>query len=243
MPLPTTQTDYSIGGTPALVFPTKARSATGLEVFQLVVASAALCSAALEARLRLLRPCESPLPLDDLRAAGLPDALLLWMLFQGHCERFPARPGAQPRLDLALPSLPLTPTSAFALTPAGEEFVAWLLAGPLFSDHEEQFARTWSALAMGDLLPHYDRERRVFRWGRHLIKCFRQPSTNQEIILCSAEELGWPEWFDDPLPGPAGTNPKMRLHDTIKDLNRRQKMPLIRFKGDGTGTRIGWEFR
>jgi hypothetical protein len=38
-------------------------------------------------------------------------------------------------------------------------------------------------------------------------------------------------------------NPKILLHDTIKDLNRRQLPYLIHFKGDGTGRRIGWEYR
>jgi hypothetical protein len=63
------------------------------------------------------------------------------------------------------------------------------------------------------------------------------------IVLCSAEELGWPLWFDDPLPRQGGGRAKVRCHDTIKDLNRRQTPHLIHFKGDGTGMRIGWEYR
>jgi hypothetical protein len=76
-----------------------------------------------------------------------------------------------------------------------------------------------------------------------VLKRFRQPSANQELILQSAEELGWARWFDDPLPRGQANNPKMRLHDTIKDLNRRQSPPLVHFKGDGSGTRVGWELR
>jgi hypothetical protein len=33
------------------------------------------------------------------------------------------------------------------------------------------------------------------------------------------------------------------LHDTVKDLNRRQRVPLVHFMGAGTGTRVGWELR
>jgi hypothetical protein len=33
----------------------------------------------------------------------------------------------------------------------------------------------------------------------------------------------------------------VRLHDTIKDLNRRQRRAFIHFVGDGTGKRVGWE--
>ena len=32
---------------------------------------------------------------------------------------------------------------------------------------------------------------------------------------------------------------KRHLHVTITDLNRRQIAAVVRFKGDGTGTRIG----
>ena len=64
-----------------------------------------------------------------------------------------------------------------------------------------------------------------------------------ELILCAAEELFWATWIDDPLPRQAGMNAKVRLHDTIKDLNRRQHPYVIQFKGDGTGTRVGWEYR
>src|SRR5437764_640806 len=56
-------------------------------------------------------------------------------------------------------------------------------------------------------------------------------------------ELRWTRWLDDPLPRKPGKCSKQRLHDTIKDLNRRQTPHLIQFKGDGTGTRVGWEYR
>jgi len=35
----------------------------------------------------------------------------------------------------------------------------------------------------------------------------------------------------------------VRLHDTIKNLNRHQYPHLVHFKGDGTGTMVGWELR
>jgi hypothetical protein len=46
---------------------------------------------------------------------------------------------------------------------------------------------------------------------------------------------------DDPLPPTSGVLAETRPQDTIKDLNRRQGCYLVHFKGDGTGTRIGWE--
>ena len=95
----------------------------------------------------------------------------------------------------------------------------------------------------GRLTPSYDAERRLFRWGQHILKRFRQPSVNQEAILAAAEELGWPELFDDPLPGKAGVNAKRRLHDTVKDLNRRQIQPRIHFLCNNDGEGVGWAAR
>jgi len=68
-------------------------------------------------------------------------------------------------------------------------------------------------------------------------------TVSQAQPLCAAEEEQWPNWFDDPLWWQAGTSGKVRLHATIQDLNRRQVRYLIHFKGDGTGTRVGWKYR
>jgi hypothetical protein len=44
----------------------------------------------------------------------------------------------------------------------------------------------------------------------------------------------------DPLPEEDGILPRERLWQTIKQLNRTIKPPLIHFGGDGTGTRVCW---
>jgi hypothetical protein len=98
-------------------------------------------------------------------------------------------------------------------------------------------------LLLGRFVPHYQPEDRLFTWGHQVLKQFRQPSHNQELILRTGEELRWPAWFDDPMPKRRGKDPKVQVHDTIKDLNRRQTLHLVHFKGDGTGRRIGWEYR
>lgn len=91
--------------------------------------------------------------------------------------------------------------------------------------------------------PYYDTEnRRLFCCGQ-VVKRFRVPAPNQHLILSAAQELRWLKWFDDPLPRGNCRNPKVRLHDTIKALNGNQAPYLIHFKGDGTGTRVGWELR
>ena len=89
--------------------------------------------------------------------------------------------------------------------------------------------------------PKWDQQRRQLRIGAELVKEFKLPSPNQETVLMAFEEEGWPPRIDDPLPPVAQLDPRRRLHDTIKALNRKQKHYLIRFRGDGSGEGIRWE--
>ena len=89
--------------------------------------------------------------------------------------------------------------------------------------------------------PKWDHQRRQLRLGSQLVKEFKLPSPNQETVLMAFEEEGWPPRVDDPLPPIARLDPRRRLHDTIKALNRKQKQQLIRFRGDGSGEGIRWE--
>jgi hypothetical protein len=139
-------------------------------------------------------------------------------------------------------SLLLTEQNRLSLTEEGRSFADHFLA-ELLGSEDGFFNTAWEHLLLGRFTPSYDAEQRLFIWGRHLLKRFRQPSENQEAILRAGEEMAWPCWFDDPLPHAAGMNPKVRLHDAIKWLNHRQVDYLIHFKGNGSGTRLGWEYR
>jgi len=92
------------------------------------------------------------------------------------------------------------------------------------------------------LKPVWDPASREFRVGNLLVKRFRVPAANQELVLTAFEEDGWPRWINDPLVPKHDVCPKRRVHDTINRLNRNQKVPLIRFVGNGSGTGFGWEF-
>jgi hypothetical protein len=132
----------------------------------------------------------------------------------------------------------VTDPSRFALTAAGKEIMMRTLENEVQALAAVRLSET---LSSGRLAPRYHADERRLCWGCHVVKCFRQPAANQELIPLTAEELAWPDWFDDPLSHAGGMNPKKRLHDTIKCLNHNQKARLIHFNGDGTGTRIGWE--
>jgi hypothetical protein len=91
-----------------------------------------------------------------------------------------------------------------------------------------------------NLKPIWDSRRRELRVGELVVKKFRVPAENQELILSAFEEDGWPEYVDDPLPRKPSIVPKLRLHNAINRLNGRQLAPLLRFHGNGNGNAIGW---
>lgn len=89
-------------------------------------------------------------------------------------------------------------------------------------------------------VPHWDSVQRQLRLGEQLIKWFRRPAPNQELILTVFQEEGWPRSVLNPLRPDPLVDAKQRLHDTIKSLNRSQLNRLIVFGGDGTGKSIFW---
>ncbi len=88
--------------------------------------------------------------------------------------------------------------------------------------------------------PQWDADLRVLKFGSDLVKCYRVPAANQELILNVFQEDGWPDWIDDPLPPLPSIDPKRRLQATIKSLNRNQIAPLLRFHCNGNGRRVSW---
>lgn len=88
--------------------------------------------------------------------------------------------------------------------------------------------------------PHYDQDRRELWYAGHLIKRYKVPAKNQELILLAFDEEGWPARIDDPLPPTDDIEPKLRLRDTITQLNRHRRTFGLRFHGDGNGRGIKW---
>ncbi len=84
-------------------------------------------------------------------------------------------------------------------------------------------------------IPCWDRKRRELRIGGVVVKKFKWPAENQEQVLEAFEEEGWPPRIDDPLIRHPKIDPKRRLHDTLKCLNRKQVHEYVKFRGDGTG--------
>lgn len=169
---------------------------------------------------------------------------LRWLICKGyvaHTQETTQR-GVAGRSFQPGPPLSFTKRSCFALTDAGLAMIEashdlHTANGPL-----PQSAPSTDNSHVSPPLPHWDAERRELRLGPTLVKQFRLPSPNQETILAAFEEEGWPSSLDDPLPPHPEQDSKRRLHETIRSLNCHQKHRLIRFKGNGTGQRILWEY-
>jgi len=127
------------------------------------------------------------------------------------------------------------------LTQAGLVYVRHRLLPAALSDAEPRSARP----ANGALLPYWDAANRRLWLGAYLVKEFRQPAPNQTTLLDVFQEQAWAGHIDDPLARTAGEaekDAKRRLHETIKNLNRGLAVGTLRFRGDGTGEGVVWEF-
>jgi hypothetical protein len=224
--------------------PQEPRRATRGELWAFVIAYLDLLGEYWDAQDQRVDPRRRALPRAHFHKAGVGDDILLWLFYHGHVEhrvQHPTAPGS-PAGEPAGGTTQFHDGSLFWLTDAGAVFADALLADFFNRREPQSFQAAWERLAVGLLVPRYDGQDRLFCWGVHALKEFRQPAGNQELILGTAEELRWQAWFDDPLPrGGKIRNPKVRLHDVIKDLNRRQWRSLVHFRGDGTGTRVGWK--
>lgn len=181
--------------------------------------------------------------IDQLRALGLSHTDLRCLLCRGYLEHARERSTASTSVRIFQPlrTLILPPRTCFVLTARG-----WKAASELGTEKSANgVARAEGSMAVPCSLPktpRWDGEARQLWWEGYLLKEFRRPAVNQQLVLTALEEEGWPPRIDDPLPPTAGINPKVRLHDTIKTLNRHHLYRHIRFGGDGRGRGIHWFF-
>ncbi len=178
--------------------------------------------------------------IDQFRALDLSHTELRCLLCWGYLEHARERTaaGSRRRSFEPLSTLVLPKRTCFVLTAKGQE------AAKMDAEKVKRvFASVMKQTEAQDSLrevPRWNSASRELCWGNYLIKQFRLPAVNQETVLAALEEEGWPLRIDDPLPQTPDIDPKVRLHDTIKALNRHQRRRLIRFRGDGSGSGIRW---
>ena len=177
---------------------------------------------------------------------GLSNSEFRWLICKGYVEhaRELTDRGATLRTFRRVNSLSFSPQSCFVLTEAGAAAAIAMetTAAPNQPNEIEEVLSGNQPSESEESTPEWDPDRHQLRVGDLVVKQFNVPSPNQETLLTAFEEEGWPPQIDDPLPPVAQVDPKRRLRDTIRGLNRNQKNCVIRFMGDGTGEGVHWVF-
>ena len=180
--------------------------------------------------------------LHNLLDLGLMIGKLRRMVLLGYIEHAVevTRPQDRSRKFQPARNLCFHPRSCFVLAEAGVRFFELLGAD---GGEADAMAVVSPAASMAPCrpTPQWDGQRRVLRFEGQVVKHFKVPSSNQEVILAAFQEEGWPTAIDDPLPFAVDLAPKYRLRQAIRRLNNNQENRLLRFRGDGTGERILWE--
>jgi hypothetical protein len=183
--------------------------------------------------------------LDELRQHGLALLDLRWLVARGFAEhrREMTVPGDANRTFRVLSSTEFPGSTAVALTRQGATALSWLLSDEGIASPKYEAGPTVgpSPTDTPASMPVWDGARRELRFENQVVKRFRVPAANQEIILQAFQEDGWPHCIDDPLPPSKDSDAKGRLLATIKSLNRNQLAALLLFHGNGNGFQIYWE--
>jgi hypothetical protein len=177
-------------------------------------------------------PWEFAVEIDHLHADGLTHSRLRWLRWKGYVTHRVENTSDNGQLRTFRPeaNLGLQPGSCFLLTEAGLAFASaeppyqWEHPGPN------------GAAAK----PVWHPGLRELRLGEVLVKSFKQPAPNQELVLRAFGEEGWPPRIDDPLSPEQEQDSKRRLNNTIRNLNRSHATRLIHFEGGGDGQSVRW---
>jgi len=183
----------------------------------------------------LLEAWDFAVELPSLHSTGLSTSDLRWLICKGYVDHAAEVTafGTERREFRKLGLLRLSRRTCFVLTDAGLDL--------LTNKSLQSSAPADNAPPRSDS-PHWDDSKRELRLGDRIVKRFRVPALNQELILAAFQEERWPDYLDDPLPPLPGLDSKRRLHDAIKSLNRHQISPLLRFHGNGRGCGVHWEY-
>ncbi len=178
-----------------------------------------------------------------LRKLGLNATDLRWLVRKGYVEhaREITVPGVNGREFRPMGDLTFNRRTCFVLTAAGVSKARHVIECQTLSVVDVNGPSERNTHAEQIPAPHWDAEVRELRVDGKIVKRFKWHAVNQEHVLSAFQEEDWPVRIDDPLPPQPEQDPKRRLSDTIKCLNRKQTNELIHFHGDGTGEGVTWE--
>jgi hypothetical protein len=187
--------------------------------------------------------------LAELRESGATLADLRWLILRGFAEHALeiTIPGDAERSFRKLVPTAFPVETFFVLSSAGASNLTKPLGSvkdvnPHIESQATPAEKPKERRSPGSrLTPEWDPIRRELGYQGKVIKRYRVPAQNQELILTAFQESGWPEFIDDPLPPVPEQDSKERLQATIKSLNRNQLLRAIKFHGNGNGQQIYWQ--
>ena len=184
---------------------------------------------------------EFAISIGYMRSIGLTENDLRWLVKKQyvHHAREVTVLGDNGREFRATGDLSFCSKTCFVLTDIGNDLASELAHESHVLGHNADLRS--SKQREPALVPVWDSEVRELRFCGRIVKQFKWPAENQEHVLSAFEEDGWPKVLDDPLAPLPGTDPKRRLQDTIKALNKKQSDARLRFRGNGRGNGIVWE--
>src|SRR5262245_34098147 len=161
--------------------------------------------------------------------------LLVAAEYAEHAEEV-TQPSDRGRSFRPEPRMTFGPRSCFVLTESGAELAARL------EDESDLGSGKRNGSGWQRRVPRWSATARELRVDGRVLKRFRRPAPNLELVLAAFEEMGWPRHLDDPLPPEHGIDPHDRLHYTVKRLNQCQALHTIHFESDGRGAGISWSW-
>jgi hypothetical protein len=185
---------------------------------------------------------EFAVAMTTLHELGLTENDLRWLVRKGYVEhaREATVSNSQGRKFRPTGDKTFCKQTCFVLTSTGITTARTIQSCQVLASDEKNHS-FGSEDSLRPVTPHWDPEVRELHLGGKLVKRFRWHAMNQELVLAALQEEGWPSRIDDPLPPHAEQDPKRRLSDTIKCLNRKQVNELIHFRSDGSGEGVIWE--
>lgn len=179
---------------------------------------------------------------DDLLTAGLTKNAVRWLVHRQlarHAVETTNARGKSGRRFREVSNLVFPSSACLVLTDAGVQFARKLEKASVLEPSASAAAVTATTSPL-DKRPQWDATARILWWEGEVVKHFKVPAANQELVLSAFQEEGWPPSIYDPLQPAPGIDAKRRLHDTINRLNRNQHHRLLRFFGNGNGQAIRW---
>jgi hypothetical protein len=181
---------------------------------------------------------EFAVDLAELRAAGLLDNDLRWLVSRGYVEHFSAQV-VPPGPGVLAARLVFPPDTYFALTPAG-----MVRARQVLAPEPATMTHTWCTRALAAepaVVPDWDKRTSRLAFHGQLVKEIRSGARNQFNLLTALQAEHWPARMDNPLPGNSSIDSRDRLRDTVKRLNLGQQSALLRFHCEERGEVVRWE--